>query len=195
MDITPTDSTWRSDAAVIARSLGDPDCFSTIFDRHFAVIHRYLARRVGSFRADDLAAQTFVVAFERRGRFSADVESARPWLFGIATNLLRNDARSEQRLLGALARLDRQDGADLEQEVDRMLAHVDASREVGLIADAIATLDSKQRDVLLLHAWGELTYEEIACALSIPIGTVRSRLARARIKLSPFLANQISEEG
>jgi RNA polymerase sigma factor (sigma-70 family) len=195
MDANSTGTGPLSDAALIARSLAEPEVFSTIFDRHFAAIHRYLARRVGSARADDLASHAFVVAFERRTSFSVDVASARPWLFGIATNLMRNEARSERRLLAAVARLDAESAGDLQEEVERTLARVDASRDVNRIAAILAALGSDQRDVLLLHAWGDLSYEEIARALSIPIGTVRSRLSRVRSKLSPMLTNPVAEEG
>ncbi|HZU40774.1 MAG TPA: RNA polymerase sigma factor, partial [Solirubrobacteraceae bacterium] len=148
-----------ADAELIARSLTRPQAFGEIFDRHFTPVHRYLARRVGRERADDLASQTFVVAFERRASFRAGELDARPWLLGIATNLLRNARRSEQRLLQTLARL----SAEPEAEASN------AGGAGGVIdsnlAAALATLDGDQRDVLLLYAWGELSYEEIAAAL------------------------------
>jgi len=182
-----------SDAVLIARSLAEPDAFSAVFDRHFAVIHRYLARRVGKGRADDLAAQTFVVAFDRRGTFSAAAASARPWLFGIATNVLRNELRSERRMLAAIARLGPAGSGDLVDEVERTLARADAAEDAARVAGALARLDSDQRDVLLLHAWGELSNQEIADALIIPAGTVRSRLARARATLQRTLADDSVE--
>jgi RNA polymerase sigma factor (sigma-70 family) len=169
-----------SDAAVIARSRTDPQAFSAIVDRHFAVIHRYLARRIGSDRADDLAAQAFAIAFRRRGDFEESAASARPWLFGIATNVMRNDARAERRMLAAIERLDRGGLEDSADELERSLARADASREAARIASAIVALDTDQRDVLLLHAWGELSQSEIAASLGIPLGTVYSRLSRAR---------------
>jgi RNA polymerase sigma factor (sigma-70 family) len=178
-----TISTATADAAVIARSRADGQAFSTIVDRHFVAIHRYLARRIGSDRADDLAAQAFAIAFRRRGDFDKSAESARPWLFGIATNVLRNDLRSERRMLAAVARIDRTAGEDLADEVERSLARADAACELARIAGAIAALDSDQRDVLLLHAWGELSQSEIAAALGVPVGTVYSRLSRARASL------------
>jgi RNA polymerase sigma factor (sigma-70 family) len=173
----------QSDAAVIAHSRTDRQAFSTIVDRHFAVIHRYLARRIGGDRADDLAAQAFAVAFRRRGDFDAGADSARPWLFGIATNVLRNDLRSERRMLAAIARLDRTGADDFADEVERSVARAQAASEVAQLAGAIAALDPDQRDVLLLHAWGELSQGEIAAALGIPVGTVYSRLSRARASL------------
>jgi RNA polymerase sigma factor (sigma-70 family) len=178
-----TTPTAPPDAAVMARSRADPQAFSAIVDRHFAAIHRYLARRIGSDRADDVAAQAFAVAFRRRGDFDASAGSARPWLYGIATNVLRNDVRSERRMLAAIARMDRTGAEDLADEVERSLARADAASELARIAGAIAALDPDQRDVLLLRAWGELSDGEIAAALGIPVGTVYSRLSRARASL------------
>ena len=164
----------RSDAAVIGDSLGRPEAFETIFDRHFDAVWRYLARRAGSSRADDLASATFVVAFERRHGFCAAASSARPWLFGIATNLLRNELRSEQRALSAIARVASDAGRG-----DPDHASVGAMDLPALLA----ALDADQRDVLLLFAWEGLSYREIAVALGVPVGTIRSRLARARARL------------
>ncbi|MDX6480296.1 MAG: hypothetical protein QOG85_806 [Gaiellaceae bacterium] len=155
-----------------------PNAFEVIFERHFDTVHRYVARRAGRQRADDLASQTFVVAFARRASFRPDANDARPWLLGIATKLLANDRRSEQRLLETYGRLsgDARDDASSASDSDRD------------VADALVKLDPAQRDVLLLHAWGDLSYEEIADALEIPVGTVRSRLSRARASLQITLA-------
>jgi RNA polymerase sigma factor (sigma-70 family) len=165
------------DGASISRSLTAPEAFGPVFDRHFAAIHRYLARRIGRERADDLAAQTFTVAFERRAMFRLEADDARPWLYGIATKLLANERRNEQRSLRVLARLS---GGldDIGGAAGSDAVEVDAA-----LAGALANLDPAQRDVLLLHAWGELSYEQIADALRIPVGTVRSRLSRARATL------------
>jgi RNA polymerase sigma-70 factor (ECF subfamily) len=166
-----------SDAEVIISSLTAPEMFGSVFDRHFVAVHRYLARRVGRERADDLASQTFTVAFARRASFRRDALDARPWLLGIATHLLLNDRRSEQRLLETMARLGAQAHVAMSHS-DRQASEVD-----GELAAALAGLDGDQRDVLLLVAWGELSYEEIAEAMAIPVGTVRSRLSRARAHL------------
>jgi RNA polymerase sigma factor (sigma-70 family) len=167
----------QTDASIIEESLGRPQAFAGLFDRHFDAIHRYLARRLGSDRADDLAAATFAVAFERRATFRDHVD-ALPWLFGIATNLLRNEWRAEHRALDALEQLtvntrhDRSEGNALES---------------GGLAELLAELDADQRDVLLLHAWEGFSYQEIAVALGVPIGTVRSRISRARARLRPLI--------
>jgi RNA polymerase sigma-70 factor (ECF subfamily) len=164
----------HSDAAVISDSLVRPQAFEVIFERHFEAIHRYLARRVGGGRADDLASTTFVVAFERRDGFRDEASSARPWLFGIATNVLRNDQRAERRAISALARA--ATDAERGQAEDGELGGSD-------LAGLVAALEVQQRDVLVLYAWEGLSYREIAVALGVPVGTVRSRLARARARL------------
>jgi RNA polymerase sigma-70 factor (ECF subfamily) len=171
----------QTDPQVIARSVQLPSAFEAIFERHFDPVHRYLSRRAGRERADDLASQTFVVAFARRESFRSDATDARPWLFGIATKLLANDRRSEQRLLETYGRLSG-DARDV------LVPTPDSDRDV---ADALAQLDPAQRDVLLLHAWADLSYEEIADALDIPVGTVRSRLSRARASLQTVLAQPL----
>jgi RNA polymerase sigma-70 factor (ECF subfamily) len=157
--------------------LSTPDAFADVFDAHFGAVHRYLARRAGVDTADDLAAQTFTVAFAHRGRYRDDLGTARPWLLGIATNLLREQARRERRRLDTVQRLQREPVAPVVPGDD------------GRLAGALTMLGSDQRDALLLHAVGELTYAEVAAALEIPIGTVRSRISRAcaslRLELEP----------
>jgi RNA polymerase sigma factor (sigma-70 family) len=174
-----------SDADVIAASLRVPAGFASVFDRYFDAIYVYLRRRVGPEIAEDLAAQTFEEAFRLRGRFDERRPSARPWLYGIATNLLRNHTRRErrQRLAHMRAWGDRpvSDGADA------TVSRVDAATRAGAVARALATLPDTERDALLLLAWGDLTYGEIAEALGVPIGTVRSRLSRGRTKLRELL--------
>ena len=178
----------RSDAAVISESVGDPACFSVIFERHFDVLYGYLARRVGHDLAQDLTSEVFAVAFRRRAVFDADQLSARPWLFGMASNLLRNHARAERRQLRAFGRT----GVDpvmpdAEAEADQRL---DAERAGPAIARALLRLRSEDMEVLLLFAWGSLSYDEIAQTLRLPIGTVRSRLARARRQLRELLGSE-----
>jgi RNA polymerase sigma-70 factor (ECF subfamily) len=170
------------DGVAISRSLTTPEAFGAIFDRHFDAIYRYLARRVGRERAEDLASQTFVVAFERRAGFQLDVDSARPWLYGIATKLLANDRRAEQRLLEMLVRL----GAQARDEVVQISVLADTDRG---LAGVLASLEPGQRDVLFLHVWAGLTYEEIAGSLGLALGTVSSRISRARASLRADLGS------
>jgi RNA polymerase sigma-70 factor (ECF subfamily) len=174
----------RSDAEIIECSTTCPEEFARIFDRHARVLHGYLRRRAGRPEADDLLAETFLVAFKSRDRYDPAVTDARPWLFGIATNLLRRTARSEARAYRALARtgLDRVAAFD-----DQVAERVDAGATVRLLAGALGRLPRRDRDALLMYAWAELSYDEIARALEIPVGTVRSRLHRARRQLRAAL--------
>ena len=173
------------DQAVIAASWDEPALFGVIFERHAGAIHRYLARRVGVDEAEDLAAETFVTAFRARERYDRSHEDARPWLFGIAVNLLRRHWRRERRQLRAYARTGIDPVLEQTEEADRRL---DASAAGPQLAQALAQLAHKDRDALLLYAWADLSYEEIARALGIPIGTVRSRLSRARSRLRELIS-------
>jgi RNA polymerase sigma-70 factor (ECF subfamily) len=180
------------DASAIARSLDDPHEFAVIFERHFDEIHRYLRRRHPR-EADELAADVFTAAFDGRSRYRAIGDSARPWLYGIASNLLAKRRRSEQRALRAHARA----GGRAEQpgdEYEAALERADAERLSAAVAAALSRLRAPERDTLLLYALSDLSYEEVAFALDVPIGTVRSRLARARARASKDLGALIEEE-
>jgi RNA polymerase sigma-70 factor (ECF subfamily) len=172
------------DSDAVSASLHTPAGFATIFDRHFDAVHAYLQRRVGPDLADELAAQTFLVAFDKRGGYDPAQPDARPWLFGIATNLLRRHHRDEVRQFRAYARsaedpvLDAFDGVE---------ARLDASKMRRELVDALADVPAEELDALLLYAWAELSYPEIAGALDIPTGTVRSRLSRARGRIRTAL--------
>jgi RNA polymerase sigma factor (sigma-70 family) len=167
-----------SDATAIAASLDSPAAFSTVFERHHAAVHRYLVRRLGVDLADELAAEAFTVAFAKRGGYDGSFDDARPWLFGIATRLAQRHWRREERELRAYART----GTDpvVPSHEEHVAAQGDSVAAGPALAAALALLSRDERDVLLLYAWGELGYPEIATALSISPGTVKSRLHRAR---------------
>jgi RNA polymerase sigma-70 factor (ECF subfamily) len=174
----------QPDAQLIAASVADATVFAAVFDRHFARVHRYLARRVGPTLADDLTAETFITAFRARDRFDPEALDARPWLFGIAANLLRRHWRAERRQLRAYARTGVDPCGDPLADAER---RVDAVSAGPALAGALASLPRADREALLLYAWAELSYEEIASALGIPVGTVRSRLSRARRRMAAAL--------
>lgn len=176
------------DAALIERSWRDAEVFAGIYDRHAGHIHRYIARRLGPEPADDLVAETFLAAFRRRRSYDPDRSDARPWLYGIAANLIGKHRRAEVRMLRALARtgVDPVSEGHAELAESRVAAH-SVRRE---LAAALARLSAGDRDVLLLIAWADLSYEETAAALRIPVGTVRSRLNRARRKVRAELGGQ-----
>jgi RNA polymerase sigma-70 factor (ECF subfamily) len=176
----------RSDAGIIARSLDEPQAFAVVFDRHYDVVHRYLVRRVGLDAGTEVAAEAFTTAFDIRHRYDPARPDARPWLLGIATNLVRRHRRSEGRRLRAYARVDVPVGDDggLTGVEDRL----DARALAPVLAKALLRLSQGDRDTVLLYAWADLRYEDIAAALDIPIGTVRSRLHRARAQLRELIA-------
>lgn len=186
---TPTEERGalsRPDADLIADSLTDPRAFAPLFDRHYDAIAGFLRRRVDPALADELAAETFLQAFDARGRYDLGRPDAAPWLYGIAANLLRRHRRSEERRLRAYARAATRaaDASPFEGAEERL----DAAASAAALATALASLGPGERDVLLLHAWTELSYEQIADALAIPVGTVRSRLHRARGVVRELLA-------
>ena len=175
-----------TDAQVIARSVDEPGAFRVVFDRHFAAVHRYLHHRLGPDAADDLAAETFVRAFAARRRFRpGECDTARAWLFTIATNLMRDEARRGRRRVLALGRLAAEPPA-------AQPAVRDATDPA--LAAALGALREEEREAVLLLAWGELSYEEIARVTGVRPGTVRSRLNRARARLQEALAPAVLEE-
>lgn len=175
----------QADAAVIEQSWAEPEAFGAIFVRYFSQIHQYLAGRVGGKIADDLAADVFAAAFAQRQRYDLTRDSARPWLYGIATNLAGTHRRQEQRRYRALARAHARD-VSLSDE-DLATDRVTASATGPALAAALARLESGDRDVLLLVALADLSNQEVAQALGIPYGTVCSRLSRARRRLREAL--------
>jgi RNA polymerase sigma factor (sigma-70 family) len=175
----------EADATVIEQSWTQPERFAAIFERYFGQIHQYLARRVGDRTADDLAAEVFVVAFAQRQRYDLARDCARPWLYGIATNLAGTHRRQEQRRYRALARTDARQVSPSDE--DLVTDRVSASATGPALAAALAALEAGDRDVLLLVALAGLDYGEVAQALGIPYGTVCSRLNRARRRLRAAL--------
>lgn len=173
-----------SDAEVIGRSLDEPEAFGLIYDRHAATLLRFLGRRAGGKVAEGLVGELFRIAFERRKTFDASRTSALPWLYGIGSKLLLKHRRGEARWLRASARMT----AGREAANTRAsAAALDARLLFPRVADAIEALPHDEREALLLFAWEELSYQSVAEALELPIGTVRSRLNRARAHLRELL--------
>lgn len=163
-----------SDAELIGSSLIEPGFFEGIFDRHFPAIFRFLSGRVGQQLAEDLASEAFLVAFRRRRSYDLSREDARPWLYGIAVNLLREHRRSEDRRLRAHARMTDEPGSASGEARE----HLDPG-----VSSALLELSHEERNLILLLAWADLTYGQLAEALDLPVGTIRSRVSRVRAKL------------
>jgi RNA polymerase sigma factor (sigma-70 family) len=185
----PPAAVHPDDADAVRASTTDPDRFGVIFDRYFAEIHRYVARRLGTAVADDVAAETFLQAFRQRGRYDAGRGNVRAWLYGIATNLVGRHRRGEVRAYRAWQRLDHADGTVSAGHEDLVAARVSAERAQARLGRALAALAAGDRDVLLLVALAGLTYDETAVALGVAYGTVCSRLSRARRHLRAALAD------
>jgi RNA polymerase sigma factor (sigma-70 family) len=158
------------------RAIGDVE-FAALFDDHYDAIAGYLRRRVDHGIADELAAQTFLEAYDRRATYDPRRGQPRAWLYGIAINLLRHHRRSEERRLRAYARAA---AAESQEDVPDVCGRLDARASAPALAAALAALSATDREVLLLYAWADLSYAEIATAVGVPVGTVRSRLNRAR---------------
>ena len=173
-----------SDAEVIRRSLADPEAFGLIYDRRAATLLRFLGRRAGAKIAEGLLGEQFRIAFERRKTFDVARASALPWLYGIGSNLLAKHWRGEARRLRASARMATDSNAT---DTRSSAAALDARLLVPRVADAIEALPTDERETLLLFAWEELSYQSLAETLELPIGTVRSRLNRARAHLRELL--------
>jgi len=167
-------------------SIVDPEGFERAFTANFRTIHQFLSRRAGSAVADDLTAETFAIAFRRRRSFDPERGALLPWLYGIAANLIGKHSRAEVRMLRAYART----GADpvlMETQTDEADGRLASAAVRQDLAAALAALTNGDRDVLLMIAWADLSYTEVATALGIPVGTVRSRLHRARARIRAAL--------
>jgi RNA polymerase sigma-70 factor (ECF subfamily) len=174
------------DAVVVRASLDNPAHFGVLFDRHHRTIWAFLARVAGPETADELAADVFLTAFERRHRYDPDRGQVRSWLYGIASNVLRSRQRSEGRARRAFLQ-----AANIRAVATDQFVTVDEADELARrsqrVRAAMADLNRDQRELLALYAWEKLSYQDIADALDLPIGTVRSRLSRARARLRELL--------
>jgi len=174
-----------SDARILNESVSEPAMFSSLYERHVRAVAKYVSRRVGSDLAEDLTAEVFVRAFRRRAVFRDDHGSAFPWLLGIANHLIADHRRAERRRLEALKRLAATRPVRSETSVGQLAPE--------LVAELLR-LPTADRDTLLLVVWGELSYAEAATALSVPIGTIRSRIARARQRLGAAIGQPADPE-
>lgn len=173
------------DATVIAASLDDPDRFAQVYEKHAGKLYGYAYRRVGREIAEDVVADAFVAAFRARHTYDPGYPNAFPWLLAIVHRELARHHRAENARYRAYLRVKPDSGE--EAFADRVAASASAQAWRRPLAAALARLGRKERDVLLLVAWGDLSYEEVARALDIPVGTVRSRLNRARRRMRDTL--------
>jgi RNA polymerase sigma factor (sigma-70 family) len=174
-----------TDAELIRHSLEDPEEFREVFERHYESVRRFAQRVVGRDAGEEIAAQTFLIAFQRRATYDVGYRSARSWLFGIAYNVLRHHLRAERSQHDLLARVPSEREATDPIETEAL----DAARLAPILRDALSKLREEQRSPFVLVALGELTYRETADVLAIPVGSVRSRIHRARATLRELLSD------
>jgi RNA polymerase sigma-70 factor (ECF subfamily) len=173
-----------TDIELLARAeRGEADAFGVLFERHGPAVLQFCFRRTADAAlAEDLTSIVFLEAWRKRGRLQLFQESARPWLLGVALNVVRSQYRTQRRHSDALARLSAP--APAEPESDRAIARIDAEREMRVVLDTVSKLNRREREVLELCVWAELSPEEAASSLGISVGAVRSRLSRARRRLA-----------
>jgi RNA polymerase sigma factor (sigma-70 family) len=157
---------------------GDEQAFAVLFDRHARLIYNYCFRRLGDWAsAEDMVSVVFLEAWRRREK-QLPPGKVVPWLYGIATNVVRNRRRAQRRYTAALSALPpARDEVAFSEDADE---RVDAGRQMRHVLRSLKSLPRGEQDVIALCLWSDLTYEDAALALNVPVGTIRSRLARAR---------------
>jgi len=172
---------------------GDADAFGLLFERHGRSVYNYCFRRTGNWtRAEDLTSVVFLECWRRR-HVSLEGGKALPWLLGIATNVCRNQRRSLARHQAALRRLPLPESTS--DFADETLERLEDEQRMRAVLSVVSRLPKREQDVLALCLWCELSYRDAAAALQIPVGTVRSRLARARARLREGLGTEKAVEG
>jgi RNA polymerase sigma factor (sigma-70 family) len=169
---------------------GDAAAFAEVFDEHAGPIYRYAVRADGDRAgAEDVVSLTFLEAWRIRDTLRPDGDSVRPWLLGIATNVLRNRRRAARRHRAAMARLPVEDTVD--DFADEVTGRIADGERLAAAAAGLRRLRRTDREVFLLCVWSGLDYAAAAEALGIPVGTVRSRLSRARTRLRELTGEEL----
>ncbi|MFH9297193.1 RNA polymerase sigma factor [Streptomyces sp. NPDC017520] len=173
---------------------GDPDAFRELFREHAQLVFRHAVRTTGDWSAaEDVVSLTFLEAWRLRGKLRDEGESPRPWLMGIAVNVLRNRGRAARRHERALARVPLRDV--LPDFADELVGRIADSDELAAAKRALGQLRRSEREVFALCVWAGLGYGEAAEALDVPVGTVRSRLSRARARLRRLTDSELRRRG
>lgn len=158
--------------------------FDSAFRRHRLAVYRYARARLGPEAAEDVTAETFIQAWSLRARYAERVDvDIDAWLLGIATHMVARHRRAERRWLNGCATSARTSDTTTQLDHDAMADRIDAVAVGPDLARAIARMPARERDPLLLHILGTLSYEQVAVSLDLPIGTVRSRISRGKQRL------------
>jgi RNA polymerase sigma-70 factor (ECF subfamily) len=179
-----------------------PQAFAHLYDEHAQAVHGHAVRVTGDrSTAEDVVSLTFLEAWRLRGKLLPDAEFSddtgdglRPWLFGIATNVLRNTQRTARRHRAALARLPERhtDRETVPDFADELAARMDDSERLAAARTALGQLRRHERDVFALCVWAGLSYADAAEALGVPVSTVCSRLSRARQRLRDLAEKELA---
>jgi RNA polymerase sigma factor (sigma-70 family) len=177
-----------TDADLIEQSLrGRPEAFAEVVQRHEVAVHGFLTRRAGAQAADDLLGEVWASAFAARATYDPAHVDSRPWLYGIARNVLRRHWRARKPS-------GRSPSGPSTDPWDRVIERLDSDAAARALVPALSSLATEELEVLLLVAWEQLTPAQAATALGIPQGTARSRLHRARAALRPVVPGALSEQ-
>ncbi|WP_307853148.1 RNA polymerase sigma factor [Kitasatospora sp. RG8] len=161
---------------------GNPEAFRDLFRDHASLVYRHAVRVTGDWAlAEDVVSLTFLEAWRLRGKLRDEGDSPRPWLMGIAVNVLRNTTRAARRHTVAMARMPATD--PVPDFADELVGRMADSEQLTAARKALGRLRRSEREVFALCVWSGLGYAEAAAALGVPVGTVRSRLSRARTRL------------
>ncbi len=164
-----------------------------LFDRHADRVYNHCFRRTGSWDlAEDATSAVFLELWRARERARLHDDSALPWILGIATNVCHNLNRKRRRHLRAVSRIPRYD--IVPDHSDAVAGRLDDERRMAGLLEALDELPKRDRELIALVAWSGLSYEQAAASLEIPVGTVRSRLSRARRRLAAAMTPQIGKE-
>ncbi|MER5941757.1 RNA polymerase sigma factor [Streptomyces sp. NPDC001928] len=165
---------------------GDHGAFAELFDAYARSVYNHAFRLTGEWSvAEEVVSLTFLEAWRLRERIDEEGGSPRPWLLGIATNVTRNLRRASRRHAAAVARLPRDE--TVRDFADEVAERFDDAAQLALVRTALTQLRRAEREVLALCVWSGLDYRTAAESLGVPVGTVRSRLSRARTKLANYM--------
>jgi RNA polymerase sigma-70 factor (ECF subfamily) len=165
-----------------------PERFGELFEEHAGFVYNFCFRRLADWAiAEDMTSAVFLEAWRRRDRVDLVGEPPLPWLLGVATNLMRNHRRSLRRASAALERFHA--SASVPDFGDELADRLDAEGQMRTVLEQVAALAPQEREALELCVWAELSYADAARALDVPVGTVRSRLSRARARLRELLGD------
>jgi len=172
---------------------GDREAFAQLYEEHARAVYNHAFRLTGDWSAaEEVMGDTFLDAWRGRGQLEPGDGSLKPWLLGVATNKARNANRGLGRRLAFLAR--RPAPAPVADFAEESAGRIDDARQLAAVQAVYGRLRRGEQEVLALCVWSGLDYAQAAEAMGIPVGTVRSRLSRARARLRKLADQRLTEE-